>query len=104
MRRPLTHGMEVFLRRFRKTRFIVENSIGIIKNIFPVLKYGFRIRQHQKAAAITLACVALHNIQNEHVNGRYDEAFLDNVQQGSFRKKANVSQVKNIIFISNHRD
>lgn len=80
-RRPLSIGMQRFLSSFRKTRFIVENSLGILKNEFPVLKYGFRIKEPQKISAITLACVALHNIQNEHRHGRYDEEFLREIEQ-----------------------
>lgn len=83
-RGALTIGMQEYLRKFRKTRFIVENSIGILKNEFPILKYTFRIRAPNKVAAITLACVALHNMQNEHRNGIYDEEFLENVQQGNW--------------------
>lgn len=81
-RRPLTEAMEEFLRRFRKTRMIVERSIGILKCEFPVLKYCFRIRRAQKVAAITLACIALHNLQNEYVHGEYDDIFFDDIDQG----------------------
>lgn len=73
--------MQRFLARFRKTRFIVENSLGILKNEFPVLKYGFRIQEPQKVSAITLACVALHNMQNDHTHGQYDEEFLHEIEQ-----------------------
>lgn len=82
-RRPLTVAMERYLRSFRKTRFIIENSIGILKSEYPILKYGFRMREPHKVSAITLACVALHNMQNEYVNGRYDNAFLENVRRGN---------------------
>lgn len=83
-RRPLTEAMQEYLNRFRRARFIVENSIGILKNEFPILKYCFRIRRPVKVAAITLACVALHNMQNQHVHGDYDEEFLDDVELGKF--------------------
>lgn len=84
VRQPLNQAMQEYLSRFRRTRFIVENSIGILKNEFPFLKYCSRIRAPERVAAITLACVALHNIQNEHVHGQYDENFLDDVNQGIF--------------------
>lgn len=82
-RRPLTVGMERYLRSFRKTRFIVENTIGILKNEYPILKYGLIITEPSKVSAITLACVALHNMQNEYVNGRYDNAFIENIRRGN---------------------
>lgn len=76
-RRELTEAMQIYLARFRRTRILVERSIGILKNEYPVLKYCFRIRSSEKVAAIALACVALHNVQNLHVNGQYDGDMLN---------------------------
>lgn len=51
-------------RRFnfalRRTRFVVENALGILKNRFQCLKF-IRVRNPKKAAMILNACVVLHN-------------------------------------------
>lgn len=87
VRRVLTDAMQEYLIRFRRTRLSVERSIGILKSEYPVLKYCFRIRHAQKVAAISLACVALHNVQNQHIHGRYDDGFFnddDDDERGTF--------------------
>lgn len=50
-----------FNKSHRKTRSIVERSIGILKNRFPCLKDTLRVKSPTQAAEIVKACVTLHN-------------------------------------------
>ncbi|KAI5651712.1 DDE superfamily endonuclease domain-containing protein [Phthorimaea operculella] len=58
---PRTVALERFLRAFKSTRRMVENSLGIIKEKFPCLNY-LRV-QPQIASNVILSCVLLHNIE-----------------------------------------
>lgn len=69
-RSPVEH-IQTYLEVFRRTRFRVENSIGILKIRFPCLK-GLRLASPLKVSNIANACVTLHNIQNKFKNEEYD--------------------------------
>lgn len=62
--------VEIFERIHRKTRFIVENSIGILKEEYPVLNY-LRVRDPIHISNIIYTCITLHNMQNKHRRGSY---------------------------------
>lgn len=68
--------IEAYLTVFRKTRFRVENSIGILKQQFPCLK-ELRLSSPLKASNIANACVILHNVQNKYCNTHYNFDAMD---------------------------
>lgn len=53
-----------FNRAHKRTRRLVENSIGILKERFPCLNH-LRLSP-QKAAVVVVCCATLHNIACEH--------------------------------------
>lgn len=57
----LTDAERRFNFALRRTRFVVENALGILKSRFQCLKY-IRVRDPKKAAMIVNACIILHNI------------------------------------------
>lgn len=69
--RHLALAIPLFERVHRKTRFIVECSIGILKEEFPSLNY-FRIRDPVRITNAIYTCVALHNMQNRFKRGSYE--------------------------------
>lgn len=68
----LQNAIEIYLRKHRHTRFMVENAIGILKHQFYCLRYGFRFTCPIRVSAAIYACVTLHNLQNFSRNGSYD--------------------------------
>lgn len=62
----------------RKTRFIVENSIGILKEEYPCLNY-LRVKNPVRISNIIYACITLHNMQNKYHRGSY--AFDDTLNR-----------------------
>lgn len=68
--RRLARGVPLFETTHRKTRFVIECSIGILKEEFPCLNY-FRIRNPIRIARAIYTCVTLHNMQNIHHRGSY---------------------------------
>lgn len=68
--RQLAPAVPIYERLHRKTRFIVECAIGILKNEYPCLKH-LRIRNPTYIAAIIYSCVTLHNMQNNFHRGSY---------------------------------
>lgn len=68
--RVLAQTVSTFLRAHRRTRFIVECSIGILKEQFPCLNH-FRYKTPAKVCTSIYACVTLHNMQNYFRNGSY---------------------------------
>lgn len=69
-------GVARYTRKHRKTRFKVENSIGIMKEQFPVLNY-MRVKNQSRVSAIVMCCITLHNMQNKYCNGIYDGVLGD---------------------------
>lgn len=68
--RRLAQAVPIFLRAHRRTRFIVECSIGILKKEFPFLSQS-RFRTPERTCLAVYACVTLHNIQNHWRHGSY---------------------------------
>lgn len=66
----LARAVPLFERVHRKTRFIVECSIGILKEEYPCLNY-FRFRKPERISNAISACVVLHNMQNKYHRGSY---------------------------------
>lgn len=70
----LEEAVPIFLRKHRKTRFMVECAIGILKAQFPCFN-GFRMKDPKRICVAIYACVTLHNMQNHYRHGsyRYDD-------------------------------
>lgn len=66
----LARAVESYLRKHRKTRFMVECAIGIFKEQFPCLNH-LRVRSPERISFIIYACAVLHNMQNNHRHGSY---------------------------------
>lgn len=66
------HAIELYLRKHRKTRFMVECAIGILKQQFYCLRYGFRFVSPKRVSTAIYACITLHNMQNFFRHGSYD--------------------------------
>lgn len=69
--RPLAQAVSAFLQAHRKTRFIVECAIGILKEEYPCLNH-FRFQSVKRICSAIYACVTLHNMQNNFRNGSYE--------------------------------
>lgn len=63
--RGLAPAIEQFRKTHRKTRFIVERTIGIWKEEYPCLNY-MRIKDPIRISTVIYAAAALHNMQNKH--------------------------------------
>lgn len=68
----LQNAIEIYLRKHRKTRFMVECAIGILKQQFYCLRYGFRFVDPRRVSIAIYACITLHNMQNFFKHGSYD--------------------------------
>ncbi|XP_055306839.1 putative nuclease HARBI1, partial [Sitodiplosis mosellana] len=68
----LQNAIEDYLSKHRKTRFMVERAIGILKQQFYCLRYGFRFVTPQRVSTAIYACITLHNMQNFFKHGSYD--------------------------------
>lgn len=68
--RYLANAVPVFERAHRKTRFIVECSIGILKQEFLCLRF-LRVKEPRNISTIIYTCVTLHNMQNAFHRGSY---------------------------------
>lgn len=66
----LERAIPIFLRKHRRTRFMVECAIGIWKEQFPCLNQ-LRIRSPTRISILIYACAVLHNMQNNHRHGSY---------------------------------
>lgn len=71
MAENLANGINQYRRKHRKTRYKVENSIGILREEFPCLNH-MRVRSPTNVNMIVMACVTLHNIQNRFRHGDYN--------------------------------
>lgn len=69
--RRLEPAIELFLQTHRKTRFIVERTIGILKEEFPCLNH-MRVKTPARISTIIYATVTLHNMQNHYRRGSYE--------------------------------
>lgn len=69
--RQLARAVPMFLAAHRKTRFIVECSIGILKEEYPCLNH-FRFQTVERICIAVYACVTLHNMQNKFHRGLYN--------------------------------
>lgn len=79
----LQNAIEVYLRKHRQTRFMVECAIGILKHQFYCLRYGFRFTKPNRICAAIYTCIALHNMQNFLRHGSYDyDAELNRIAVG----------------------
>lgn len=67
----LENAINLYKRKHRRTRFIVECTIGIWKEEYPVLN-GFRFRSPERISKAIYATATLHNMQNFHRHGSYD--------------------------------
>lgn len=68
--RFLVGGVQLYQTTHRKTRFIVERTIGILKEEYPCLNH-FRFKSTYHIATAIYACVTLHNMQNHYRRGSY---------------------------------
>lgn len=68
--RRLARGAQAYLKSHRKTRFIVECAIGILKEEYPCLN-NFRFQNPSHVCIAIYATVTLHNMQNIFRNGSY---------------------------------
>lgn len=66
----LAEAIPIYLRKHRKTRFMVECAIGIWKEQFPCLNQ-LTIRSPTRISTVIYACAALHNMQNKYRHGSY---------------------------------
>ncbi|XP_055301640.1 putative nuclease HARBI1 [Sitodiplosis mosellana] len=87
IRPELAVGIEMYRQNHRKTRFKVENSIGVLREQFPCLNQ-MRVRSPTNISRIIMACVTLHNIQNNYRHGsyRYDarlERIANRIENGN---------------------
>lgn len=98
--RRLAHAAPLFERAHKKTRFIVECSIGILKEEFPCLNY-FRIRNPVRITNAINACVALHNMQNKHRRGSYE---YDTVLNRIANQNPNHDVIENVENVENEGD
>lgn len=71
----------------KKTRCLIERSIGILKNRFPCL-HKLRVKTPIYAAAVVKACVTLHNMCI-NVEGAPDEAVLQYIDDYLDEHEAN---------------
>lgn len=55
-------GREIYMRRHKSTRQIVECSIGMLEAKFPCLRY-LRPKSVEQCSRIILACITLYNIE-----------------------------------------
>lgn len=69
--RVLAQAVPAYLAAHRKTRFIVECSIGILKEEYPALNH-IRFQSVERICTAVYACVTLHNMQNKFRRGSYD--------------------------------
>lgn len=78
----LAQAIELYQKAHRKTRFIVERTIGILKEEFPCLNY-MRIKNPSRISTVIYAAATLHNMQNRHRRGSYQyDAVLHRIAQG----------------------
>lgn len=49
----------------------MENSLGILKEEFPVLNH-MRVKNKSRVSSIVTCCITLHNMQNKYCHGTYD--------------------------------
>lgn len=66
---PRTEAVRRFLRCFKSTRRLVENSLGILKEKFACLNY-LRL-QPLPACKVILSCLILHNIEKRLGSEKY---------------------------------
>lgn len=66
----LAQAVPIYERIHRRTRFIVENAIGILKEEYPCLNY-LRVRSPIRISNIIYSCITLHNMQNIYRRGVY---------------------------------
>lgn len=62
-------GKEIYLRRHKSTRQVVECSIGMLKAKFPCLRY-LRLKSVEQCARVILACITLYNVQTRFQRDR----------------------------------
>lgn len=67
----LEDAINSYKRKHRRTRFVVECTIGIWKEEYPFLN-GFRFRTPARISNAIYATATLHNMQNFHRHGSYD--------------------------------
>lgn len=78
----LAPAIELYQQTLRKTRFIVERTIGILKEEFPCLNY-MRIKNTSRISTVIYAAATLHNMQNRHRRGSYQyDSVLYRIAQG----------------------
>lgn len=91
--RHLAQAVPAFLQAHRKTRFIVECSIGILKEQFPCLNH-FRFKTPAKVCTAIYACVTLHNMQNHFRHGSYSyDTVLNRLANQNFNNQNNVDVI-----------
>lgn len=66
----LAQAVPAFLLSHRRTRFVIECAIGILKEEYPCLNH-FRFRTPSRISTAIYAVVTLHNMQNNYRNGSY---------------------------------
>lgn len=65
-----TEAVQRFLRAHKKTRRLVENSLGILKEKFPCLNY-LRLAPNV-ACKVILTCSVLHNLEKRLGSSSYE--------------------------------
>lgn len=66
----LADAIPIYLQEHRKTRFMVECAIGILKEQFPCLNH-MRIRSPWRISMVIYASATMHNMQNNYRHGSY---------------------------------
>ncbi len=70
--------MRRFNRAHKRTRSIVERSIGILKSRFRILQAGFRLRDMEVTARAIKALIIIHNLCIVNQDNGHDMQEEDN--------------------------
>lgn len=97
----LAAAIELFKTTHRRTRFIVERTIGIWKEEFPCLNY-MRIKEPSKISTVIYAAATLHNMQNSHCRGSYQyDTVLNRIANGEPNENPTDDQNVEDVMIAN---
>jgi len=71
---PIDPGRQRFNLSHSRTRCLIEQTFGLLKNRFSCLKTGLRVKDMALAAKIIVACAVLHNLCIMHGEQGAEEA------------------------------
>lgn len=75
---PVTNGQRMYNRAHRRGRVIIEQLNGQLKQKFPCLVYGLRVKP-EKACLIIIACAMLYNISKSLNEPEFNDIPLDDL-------------------------